>query len=90
MYRNKQCRALQKVGWEDTMDLFSPLVDACEKLSLDAFELNNEKQLYSCRLFVNSIYKKGLNSFEGTEQTEKLKKLLEEVTEKEKQARQNK
>jgi tetratricopeptide (TPR) repeat protein len=83
MYRQMQCRALQKNGWEHTESLFKPLTDACEhytKVHLLTKEVN---RIHAARLYLNSLIKKSEDSFGGTEPHNKLKEMLSSIIERE-------
>jgi len=88
-FRNKQCRSLQKPDWETTPQLFEALVEAAQKLAADAIEFNNEKHLYSTKLYLNSINKKAMDTFDGSQPQIALVSVLRQVTEKENFAREN-
>eukprot|EP01125_Pyxidicula_operculata_P008573 TRINITY_DN286_c1_g1_i4.p1 TRINITY_DN286_c1_g1~~TRINITY_DN286_c1_g1_i4.p1 ORF type:complete len:124 (-),score=24.75 TRINITY_DN286_c1_g1_i4:43-414(-) len=77
--RNRQCRVLQVAGWEQDKEKFNKLVDASSQLGNDTILFNNQKILYSTRLFLTSIMKKSMDSFEGTEHHNKLIQVIENI-----------
>uniref|UniRef100_A0A6B2L082 Uncharacterized protein n=1 Tax=Arcella intermedia TaxID=1963864 RepID=A0A6B2L082_9EUKA len=81
--RHKQCRALQVEGWFDTAPLFKKVVDACQQLTNDQITHNKPKQLYSTRLYLQSVIKKSKDSFEGTPDHDRLKAMVDLITKQE-------
>eukprot|EP01127_Copromyxa_protea_P019654 TRINITY_DN642_c0_g1_i3.p1 TRINITY_DN642_c0_g1~~TRINITY_DN642_c0_g1_i3.p1 ORF type:complete len:821 (+),score=202.87 TRINITY_DN642_c0_g1_i3:19-2481(+) len=80
-YRTRQIRAVQKVGWEDTLPMFKEVVSVSTSVVSDSIAYNNKSQLYSIKLLLTNCVKKSENSFEGTEEHNQLKANLQELTE---------
>jgi len=83
MYRQMQCRSLQKSGWEHTQSLFIPLTNACEhytKVHLLTKEVN---RIHAARLYLNSVIKKSEDSFGGTDPHNCLKDMMARIVERE-------
>jgi tetratricopeptide (TPR) repeat protein len=83
MYRQMQCRALQKAGWEHTQPLFIKVCQACEHYTKVHLLSTSASRLHTARLYLNSLVKKSDDSFAGTEWHDKLKEMLKEIVEKE-------
>jgi hypothetical protein len=58
MYRQMQCRALQKNGWENKESLFIALCEACEHYTKIHLLSNSSNRLHTAKLYMNSIIKK--------------------------------
>jgi hypothetical protein len=58
MYRQMQCRALQKNGWEHHEALFTALCKALHHYTKVHLIAESANRLHSARLYLNSIVKK--------------------------------
>lgn len=81
MYRQMQCRSLQKNGWEHHEAMFIALVKALDHYTKVHLISTSANRLHSAKLYLNSIVKKADDSFGGTEPHNQVKAMLKSVTE---------
>jgi hypothetical protein len=83
--RLKQCRALQKAGWENDPNQVEEISKAAKRLAQDYIKQGTKKSFYSCRLYLRGILKKALPDFEHLKEVQELQATLEEINQLEKE-----
>lgn len=78
--RLKQCRALQKAGWEQDEAAVRELSKAAGRLAEDYVREGSKKSLYACRLYLRGVLKKAQVDYAALEDVQALAATLERVT----------
>ncbi|TYZ63878.1 hypothetical protein PybrP1_006241 [[Pythium] brassicae (nom. inval.)] len=77
--RLKQCRALQRAGWEQDEAAVRELCKAAARLSEDYVREGSKKSLYACRLYLRGVLKKAQVDYAALEEVHELAATLERV-----------
>lgn len=83
--RLKECRALQKAGWETEEASVDELCKAAVRLAKAYMQEGTKKALYSCRLYIRGVLKKAQVDYESLPTCQELAATLEQVDAMEKQ-----
>ncbi|KAH9193778.1 hypothetical protein AeNC1_004245 [Aphanomyces euteiches] len=77
--RLKECRALQKAGWEKDAKDVELLCRAAKRLSADYIQDGSKASLHACRLYLRGIFKKAQVDFPEHEQVIEIGTILNDL-----------
>ncbi|OQR97877.1 tetratricopeptide repeat protein [Achlya hypogyna] len=77
--RLKECRALQKAGWESNADDVVPLCRSVQRLAADYIKDGSKTALYDCRMYLRSLHKKAAVNFADLPEVAAIAATLQEI-----------
>ncbi|EQC37302.1 hypothetical protein SDRG_05523 [Saprolegnia diclina VS20] len=77
--RLKECRALQKAGWETNRDDIVPLCKAALRLANDYLDDGSKTALYDCRMYLKTLTKKAQVTFADLPEVVEVAAMLQDI-----------